>query len=124
MIVSEADEVVDELFNVKEKPDAIFAWTDKLTTNCLCILKANAISVPNDISLLGFFNTDLTELLDQPFSIIKQPTFEMGEVSINLLLQMIKSKRPVTEFETKVLTKELLIRGYTKKTMSKSKVIA
>ena len=124
MIVSEVETVMNELFSLREKPDAIFASADKLTTNCLRILKAKNILVPGDIGLIGFSNTDLTELLNPPLSIIKQPAFEMGEVAMGLLLQLIESKRPVTEFETKVLTTELLIRGSTKKIINKAKEIA
>jgi LacI family transcriptional regulator len=115
MIFSEVEEVVNELFGLKQKPDAIFATADKLTTNCLRLLKIKGLTVPGDIGLLGFSNTDLTELLDPPLSIIKQPAFEMGEVATNLLLQLIESKRPVTDFETRVLSTELLIRGSTRK---------
>ena len=124
MIVSEVETVMNELFSLREKPDAIFASADKLTTNCLRILKAKNILVPGDIGLIGFSNTDLTELLNPPLSIIKQPAFEMGEVAMGLLLQLIESKRPVTEFETKVLKTELLIRGSTKKIKNKAKEIA
>ncbi len=119
MIVSEVEEAVKELFSLPQRPDAIFASADKLTTGCLRILKARGLSVPGDIGLIGFSNTDLTELLDPPLSIIKQPAFEMGEVATNLLLQLIESKRPVTQFETKVLSTELLIRGSTKKKTTK-----
>jgi LacI family transcriptional regulator len=52
--------------------------------------------------------------------VIRQPAFEMGEVATNFLLQLIESKRPVTDFETKVLATELLIRESTKK---KTKVL-
>ena len=121
MIFSEVEEVVNELFELPQTPDVIFATADKLTTNCLRLLKAKGLTVPEDIGLLGFSNTDLTELLDPPLSIIKQPAFEMGEVATNLLLQLIESKRPVTEFETKVLSTELLIRGSTKKIKNKAK---
>jgi DNA-binding LacI/PurR family transcriptional regulator len=115
-------EVVNELFGMKQKPDAIFASADKLTTNCLRILKAKGLKVPDDIGLVGFSNSELTELLDPPLTIIKQPAFEMGEVAMNLLLQLIESKRPVTDFETKVLSTELIIRGSTK--IKKAKVPA
>ncbi len=112
--MSEVEEAVNELLRDKNKPDAIFATADKLTTGCLRILKARGIKVPDEMGLLGFSNTDLTELLDPPLSIIKQPAFEMGEVATNLLLQIVESKRPVTEFETRVLSTELLIRGSTR----------
>jgi LacI family transcriptional regulator len=114
MIVSEVEKAVDELLNLKQKPDAIFALADKLTTNCLRILKVKGIDVPGNIGLLGFSNTDLTELLDPPLSVIRQPAFEMGEIATTLLLQLIESKRPVTEFETRMLTTDLLIRNSTR----------
>lgn len=114
MIFSEVEDVVNELLNLQQKPDAIFALADKLTTNCLRILKSKGIKVPGDIGLLGFSNTDLTELLDPPLTVIRQPAFEMGEIATTLLLQLIESKRPVTEFETKVLSTDLLIRNSTR----------
>jgi DNA-binding LacI/PurR family transcriptional regulator len=115
MILSEVEEAVNELLNREEKPDAIFALADKLTTASLRSLKANNLSVPDDVALVGFSNTDLTELLDPPLSVIRQPAFEMGEVAMSLLLQLIQSKHPVTNFETKVLTTELMIRDSTKR---------
>jgi DNA-binding LacI/PurR family transcriptional regulator len=114
MIKEELEAVVKELFNLKKKPDAIFASADKLTTGCLRILKAKGLSVPGDIGLIGFSNIDLAELLDPPLSVIRQPAFEMGEAATNMLLQLIESKRQVTDFETKVFTTELLIRESTK----------
>lgn len=124
MIFSEVEEVVNELLRLEQRPDAIFATADKLTTNCLRLLKARNLNVPGDIGLIGFSNTDLAEFLDPPLSIIKQPAFEMGEVAMNLLLKLIESKRPVTDFETKMLSTELLIRNSTRKIKTKSKEIA
>jgi LacI family transcriptional regulator len=124
MILSEVEDAVNELLRLKNRPDAIFASADKLTTNCFRLLRSNGIAVPADMGLIGFSNSDLTELLDPPLSIIKQPAFEMGEISMELLLQLIESKRPVTEFETRVLSTELLIRGSTRKINTKTKVIA
>ncbi|MEQ1676483.1 MAG: LacI family DNA-binding transcriptional regulator [Chitinophagaceae bacterium] len=124
MIVSEVEQAIDELFSNPEQPDAIVASADKLTTNCFRILKARGLSVPGDIGLIGFSNTDLTELLDPPLSVIRQPAFEMGEIATTLLLNLIESKRPVTDFETRVLSTELLIRGSTKKTGKAKKELA
>lgn len=114
MIVTEVETAVNELLKLRQKPEAIFAMADKLTTNCLRIFKAKGIVVPDQMGLLGFSNTDLTELLDPPLSVIRQPAFEMGEIATNLLLQLIESKRPVTEFDTKMLSTELIIRNSTK----------
>lgn len=108
--VEEMTQAVTELFALKTRPDAIFSLSDKITTGCLRVLQTKKIKVPDDIGLIGFSNSDLTELIDPPLSIIKQPAIEMGEIATTLLLQLIESKRPVTEFETRVLAPQLLIR--------------
>lgn len=110
MLLDEVETAMNDLLALKNKPDAILASADKLTTGCLRILKSNGLKVPDDMALVGFSNTDLTELLDPPLSVIRQPAFEMGEVATDLLLQLIESKRPVTEFETRVLSTELIVR--------------
>lgn len=79
------------------------------------IFKAKGIHIPDDIGLMGFSNSDLAELIQPPLSVIRQPAFEMGEIATNRLLQLIESKRPVTDFETTVLSTKLLIRGSTMK---------
>lgn len=110
LVHDELSRAFQELWKQKKKPDAIFAAADKLTTGCLRILKQKQLKVPEDVALIGFSNNDLTELLDPPLSIIKQPAFEMGVAATELLLQQIESKRPVTAFETRVMPAELIIR--------------
>ncbi len=109
-VVEEVEEAVTQLLALKQPPDAILSLSDKLTTGCLRILKGKNITVPNQMGLIGFSNSDLTELIEPPLSIIKQPALEMGEIATNQLLQLIESKRPVTDFETTVLAPQLIIR--------------
>lgn len=110
LALDEVEKAVAKLLSLKTRPDAIIALSDKLTTACLRILNARKIRVPEDIGLIGFSNSDLTELVYPPLSIIKQPAFEMGEIATKHLLQLIESKRPVTDFETTVLAPQLIIR--------------
>lgn len=123
MLLPEVEEAVGLLLAAAQKPDAILATSDKLTTGCLRTLKTRGIHVPKEMGLVGFSNTDLTELLDPPLTVIKQPAFEMGELATTLLLQLIESKRPVTEFENRTLATELIVRGSTiKKNKAKTMV--
>jgi LacI family transcriptional regulator len=114
MILSEVQEAVGNLLELNPRPDAIISTSDKLTTGSLRILRANNIEVPHQMGLVGFSNTDLTELLNPSLTVIKQPAFEMGRLSSELLFQLIEGKQPVVEFETCVLTTELIIRDSTK----------
>jgi DNA-binding LacI/PurR family transcriptional regulator len=120
----EVETALEDLFTSRQKPDAVLAAADKLTTGCLRFFKKKNIKVPEEVGLIGFSNSDLTELLSPPLSVIKQPAFEMGETAIQLLLKMIESKRPVNEFETIVLPAEMLLRGSTKKIAAKKKQLA
>jgi len=113
MLPEETTAVMKELLDGGNIPDAIFTTADKLTTGCLRFLKERSIRVPGEMGLMGFSNTDLTELLDPPLSIIRQPAFEMGKVSADLLLKVVESKRLVTEFETRALHTEIIVRGST-----------
>jgi DNA-binding LacI/PurR family transcriptional regulator len=121
MVLEEVEVALEDLFGGKDKPDAVLAVADKLTTGCLRYFSKNKVRVPEDVGLIGFSNSDLTELLSPPLSVIRQPAFEMGETAINLLLQMIESKRPVSSFETIVLPTEMLLRGSTKKMSNRKK---
>lgn len=111
VLFSEVQQAVKELFKTKQKPDAILGLSDKLTTGCLKALMAKGMNVPEDVALIGFSNSDLTELLSPSLSVIRQPAFEMGETATELLIQLIESKRAVKEFETKVLDTEMIIRA-------------
>lgn len=109
MMFSEIEEAVNKLLTLKERPEAIFTGSDKLTTGCLKTLHRRGLKVPDDIALVGFTNSDITELLNPPLTIVRQPAFEIGKDATELLLQLIESKRPVKQFEKRVLTPELII---------------
>jgi len=109
MILSEVEEAVTQLMKTRPRPDAIFTSSDKLTTGCMRVLKSKGIRIPDDIAVVGFSNSDIIELLDPPITVVRQPAFEMGQVATELLLQLIESKRPVKDFERKILATSLIV---------------
>ncbi|HEV8082532.1 MAG TPA: LacI family DNA-binding transcriptional regulator [Chitinophagaceae bacterium] len=110
MIFSEIEDALDQLLELKEKPDAIFATSDKLTTGCLKYLNNKGISVPAEIAIVGFSNSELAELVRPSLTVVRQPAFEIGKCAIELLLSLIESKRKITTFDKIILEPELLIR--------------
>ncbi len=111
----EVEKAVNEILKMKPRPDAIIGLSDKLTTGCLRVLQAKKIKVPEEMGLLGFSNSDLTELLDPPLTIIRQPAFEMGEISTQLLIDIIESKRPTRDYTKRTLETELIVRRSSQK---------
>ena len=109
MIVEEIEDAIDSLFKLKNKPDALFAAGDRLTTVCFGILKRTKHK-KNEVGYMGFTNSQVGDLFSPPLTVIRQPAFEIGQTATELLIQVIESKRPITEFETKVLETNLIIR--------------
>ncbi|MBP6288057.1 MAG: LacI family transcriptional regulator [Ferruginibacter sp.] len=110
MIYAELEDAVKSLVQLKDRPDAIFSAGDRLTISCLNALRSIGLKIPDDIALVGFSNSPLAELLNPALSVVKQPAFEMGQVATELLIKLIESKRPVTEFEKVVLQTEIFTR--------------
>lgn len=115
MDLSENQQLLHELLTLPLRPDAIFTTWDKITTTTLSILRQLKIRIPEDIALLGFTNTLLADDLNPSLSAVHQPAFEMGRKATEMLLSLINSKYPVTEFETITLPTKLFTRNSTAK---------
>lgn len=113
MLYDEVEYALENLLQLPDRPDAILGCADKLTTNCLRYFRKKKIQVPEDIALVGFSNLDITDLLSPPLTVVRQPAFEMGQLSTELLIQQIESKRPVKEFEKRILPPQLFTKGST-----------
>jgi len=116
LIYSETEQAIDALLNLEKKADAIVAASDKLSTGCLTALARRNIKVPEDMGIVGFTNSLMTEIFHPPLSSIRQPAFEMGQVAMEMLIQIIESKHPIKKYETKMLNTELTIRASSIKT--------
>jgi LacI family transcriptional regulator len=112
--VPEIENALNELLLSADKPDALFTASDRITTTTLKLLHKLGYQIPTDIALLGFTNTQLADVMNPSLSTVYQPCFEMGKKATEMLINLIESKRPVTEFETVVLPTEVFIRDSSK----------
>lgn len=110
MVAEEIEESLKRLMAQKQKPDAVVTASDRITTCLMSAAKKMKLKIPDQLAIVGFTNTNIPELFNPPITTIRQPAFEMGQVATELLIKIIESKRPVTEFETKVLDTELTVR--------------
>ncbi|GAA4321520.1 LacI family DNA-binding transcriptional regulator [Flaviaesturariibacter amylovorans] len=115
MKVPEVEEAINALMKAKQKPDAIFCAGDRLTMTCFGLLKR--MKGKKEVGFTGFTNTAVGDLFAPALTVISQPAFEMGQTATEFLIQMIESRRPVTEFQNKVLETELIIRESSKKSV-------
>lgn len=73
------------LLAMTPRPTAIFAASDEIALGVLSVLKAEAIRVPHDMSIIGFDDVGPLDLFDPPLTTIRQPVAEMGRRAVELL---------------------------------------
>ena len=110
MIQEETRQALTELLNLPDKPDALFTASDRLSTTTLSLLRKMKIAVPQQIGLVGFTNSISADIFNPSLTAVVQPALEMGQIVTDMLIQLIESKRPVTQFQKRVLETELMIR--------------
>lgn len=78
-----------ELLNAKELPDAIMVAADPLAVGALRYLKEKNINIPGDISVIGFDNNNICEIVQPSLSTIAQPIKELGCTAAKIILDKI-----------------------------------
>lgn len=73
-----------------KKVTAIFAHNDLMALNLYKQTKDFHVSIPNDLSIIGFDNIFLGDFLDVPLTSISQPINEMAKVTIEEILRSIE----------------------------------
>lgn len=102
-----------ELFNSKNLPTAIFCSDDYMAIGVMERIKNVGLSVPKDISIIGFDDIEISSYIKPSLTTVRQPMSMIGEKSAELLFDLINKKRtpPIHEF----LDVELKIRRSTSK---------
>ena len=56
-------------------------------------LKENGISIPNDISVIGFDDVEADLSIDPPLSTVRVPKYEMGIEVMKLMADLLKNEK-------------------------------
>ncbi len=65
---------------------AIFAANDLIAIGCLEVLRDADLDVPGDVSLVGYNDMPLVDMIDPPLTTVQVPQYEMGREAARLLL--------------------------------------
>jgi len=111
--VSGGEAAAESLLLQKNRPTAIFCFSDEIALGCMYALRQNGFNVPRDISVMGFDNIPFAKYFAPPLTTISQPTHEIGATCATILLDLIDGKKP--EKLRNILPHELVIRESTKR---------
>jgi len=104
----EAYRVTGELLALPEPPTAIFASNDLTAIGSMNALRDHGISVPDDISVIGFDDISQAAFTNPRLTTIRQPLDQMGRKAVELLIEQIENpERPSRRI---TLATELVVR--------------
>lgn len=98
-----------QLLAAGRRPTAIFVESDEMAFGAMRALRKAGLSVPSDMSIVGFDDHDLAETLD--LTTVAQPIRKQGEIAARLVLHRLGAGEPPAGGT--VLATRLIIRGST-----------
>ncbi|MDF1670230.1 MAG: LacI family DNA-binding transcriptional regulator [Roseovarius sp.] len=83
---------IEKLISANVRPTAIFAGADNLAVGIMKGARRLGISVPGELSLIGFDDMSFAEMLDPPLTTIKQDAHTFGRQGVRAMLALLKKK--------------------------------
>ncbi|MGM0568636.1 MAG: substrate-binding domain-containing protein, partial [Elusimicrobiota bacterium] len=98
-----------ELFNCRQMPSAVFCANDLMALGAIKAIKEKKLSVPRDISIVGFDDLVISEYFDPPLTSVRQPLFHIGKEALITLTGIINKEKKVPqqiEIETRLIKRK------------------
>jgi LacI family transcriptional regulator len=85
-----------QLLTLADRPTAIFAANDLSAIQTMHVARSLGLSIPGDVSVIGFDNIPESALTAPPLTTIDQSIQEMGRQAVELLIDLIEgnTERP------------------------------
>ncbi|MBY0145024.1 LacI family DNA-binding transcriptional regulator [Neobacillus niacini] len=89
--INEARKAANQILRLPKRPSAVFASTDLIAAIFINEVRKAGVSVPQDISIIGFDNTIHAEISDPGLTTIAQPIAKLASYTIEQLLDAIEN---------------------------------
>ena len=95
--------------STRQKIDGIFSIKNALTVYAYKALRELQIAIPSEVSLLGYDDFELADILDPPITVVRQPVIAMATKATEILFQALTAEHVTPRKYT--LQVELVPRG-------------
>ena len=115
-------EAAHHLLSRRTRPSAVFASNDDMALGVLASAQRLGLSVPGELSIAGFDDSNAAGLVWPPLRTVRQPMYEMARVAVEMLIVANRSDVPPLTQEDlhRVLKRELVVRASTSAPTAKS----
>jgi LacI family transcriptional regulator len=101
-------QAMEQLFSLTSPPTAVFCSNDDMAIGAMNTVFALGLSVPNDISIVGFDDIGFSQYTTPRLTTVKRPVEEISRVGVERLLSLIGRKEE--EVERTFMKTELIVR--------------
>lgn len=102
---------MNRLITAAEHPDAVFAVSDIMAIAAVNTAIRVGLRVPEDVAVIGFDGTYISNLCNPPLTVVKQRGYQLGAYACQMLLDLIQ-KIPVSNCHI-LVDVDLVVRGST-----------
>jgi LacI family transcriptional regulator len=99
------------LLDLPEAPTAIFAGSDETALGIIEAARARGLRIPEDLSIVGFDDTQTARMASPPLTTVRQPLREMGGVALRTALRLAAGEK-IDSHHVELAT-QLVVRGST-----------
>ncbi len=104
---------VRELLSRENPPSAIVCGNDMFAIGAYAGARDLGVSIPEELSIVGFDDIALSELVFPPLTTIRQPTAAMAEMVVDLLIHCLEEVGAPREDNFVNIRPQLIVRGST-----------
>ncbi|MEV4539090.1 substrate-binding domain-containing protein [Asanoa sp. NPDC049518] len=97
--------------DLPERPTAVFAGNDETAAGVIEAARIRGLRVPDDLSVVGFDDTEVARFSSPPLTTVRQPLREMGGVALRTALRLAAGEK--LDSHHVELATELIIRDST-----------
>lgn len=103
---------IRELLTLDNPPTAVLTANDMYAIGACAGARELGYKVPEDLSVVGFDDIHMAEVMQPPLTTIRQPVELMSEVIVRKLIETLESPDEITELHHEV-SAELIVRAST-----------
>ena len=78
-----------QLVKTGRVPEVIFAFNDEMAKGCMDALRDMHIRIPEDISVIGMDDIQISAFLEPKLTTVRRPMYELGVAAAETLLHML-----------------------------------
>lgn len=95
-------EAMQSLLGSGQRPTAVFAFNDLMAMGAYRAIMEHGLSVPGDISVIGYDDLEIATYMAPPLTTIHQPGFGLGLEAAEILIDNLENGTPLPDVISKM----------------------